>query len=847
MTMHRISRHRSARRVPARRAACFVAAALVAAGTLLLAATAALAAETPLLFQGNEGVAVGDGASGLFFNPALAGVRYRSELLLALQDGFPAPEGIFGILPLGGTGSWPGAGAPPGRFDRRFFGALNLGGLGFGGSGAGEHVDAWFWSLGGGPDELRAGLSATSLRDRATGGRRGDWRAGLLSRPAPWLSIGAVADHVTQPEFTGARLRRDYTLGLGVRPWALMRPVAHTWGTRLTLSADLAWREGEEAGAARPRVAGELELLPGLVVRGSAQRGGVQAAVGVNLLHVGLNYLSAQNEDGEQRYYMASLSVHPDEERTVLAGLPARRVVQIRAAGDLADERLSGFSLLGGAGGTPVAGLHRALNRALEDPLTQGVLLDVRDLSGMAQVEELRPLVAKLRAAGKPVVAYLEYGTGRAGLYLASACDRIVASEEAMFLGLGLRAERRYYRRMLEDWGIAVDRASWGKYKSAYRNFSADSTPPADREVIERNLDVDQELFVAAVCGDRKLERATLAPVLEGQPVEVRELQERGIVDSVGYREDALRVLGGLCGLGKKPRVAGGRDLLGARREWMVPAPVAVIYASGAIETGRSGNDVLMGPYMGSETLARQIRRAFGDADVKAIVFRVESPGGSGLASDLIHHAVALGKKEHKKPFIVSMGAVAASGGYYISCNADRIYADRFTRTGSIGVLTVKPSIGGWYDKHHVRQESFDRGRWMGGWSLGRTWTPEEQAFADSSIQRHYRRFVQKVADGRGRSWASVDSVAQGRVWLGEDALQRGLVDEIGGLDAAVAEARRRAHIPAGEKIRLAEYRRPRPLFFERLAGDWVADFWSRSVRLPEPGEALYWDDTLEP
>jgi len=224
-------------------------------------------------------------------------------------------------------------------------------------------------------------------------------------------------------------------------------------------------------------------------------------------------------------------------------------------------------------------------------------------------------------------------------------------------------------------------------------------------------------------------------------------------------------------------------------------------------------------------------------------VFRVESTGGSGLASNLIDHAVQRLKRETRKPLIVSMGSVAGSGGYYIAAHADRIYCDRYTRTGSIGVVTIKPSFERWYAKHDVRQDDFERGRYMRGTSTARDWDRPLQAVADSSVMDFYRVFVSKVADGRKMDWSAVDAVAQGRVWMGEDAVERKLVDEIGGLDQAIAEARRRAGVPAGEKIRLLEYRRPRPWLLERLAGAAMASVWSRSAHLPDANAVYYLAD----
>jgi protease IV len=794
--------------------------ALVLTAALGAAASPAAGAATPDLPEplfGNESVAATDGASGFLLNPAAGGLRYPGELLLALTD--------F---------------EPTGRLYRAVY-ARSGGGLGYRKLEGGSRD--YVMAFNGGQDRLRIGTSITWLR--GGGGRATDYRLGMLSRPAPWLSLGATADHLFQPHFLGDRLGRAYTLGVGLRPLAFSRPRAHDWGTRLTLTADVLMAEDASRSQARVRVGGELEVATGWVLRGAVQdHGGFQLGVGFLGPHLGYHPGMAFDRDRHRRSTTHALSIHHGEERSVFTDARMRRVAVVPVGGVLGDDALRGFTITGGAvGSTPVAPLHRALERAAEDPRTRGVLLDLRGVGNMAQIEELRPRIARLRRAGKPVVAYLEHGGGRGDLYLAAACDRVVAGEEAYFAGLGLRVERRNYRGLLADWGVRIDRSSYGAYKSAYRNFSVDSTPRPDREVVEHNLDVAQELFVSTVAADRRMSRDRLMTVLDGRHWSSHELMRAGLVDSIGYREDALRILGRLTSLGAKPRTVNLAREPAVERAWTVPGRIAVVYASGAIETGRSGGDLLMGPYMGAETVAGQLERAFRDPDVHAVVLRVESPGGSGLASNLIDHAAQRLKRETRKPLIVSMGGVAASGGYYISAHADRIFADRYTRTGSIGVLTIKPSLEGWYAKHGVRQDDFERGRYMRGLSGARDWDRELQASADSAIYDYYRGFVTKVADGRGLGWAQVDSVARGRVWMGEDALRHRLVDEIGGLEAAVAEARRRAGIPAGEKIRLVEYRRPRPPIWERLAGPAVASLWSRSFHLPDPDTVYYLTD----
>jgi protease-4 len=222
------------------------------------------------------------------------------------------------------------------------------------------------------------------------------------------------------------------------------------------------------------------------------------------------------------------------------------------------------------------------------------------------------------------------------------------------------------------------------------------------------------------------------------------------------------------------------------------------------------------------------------------VVLRVDSPGGSAVASDLIWHTALRLKRETRKPLIVSMARAAASGGYHIAIAGDKVYTDRFTITGSIGVLSVRYSLEGWLRKHQIRQDDFERGEFMHAWSTGHDWNARVQAAADSATYADYRSFVSVVANSRGMSWEDVDAVAQGRVWMGQDALDRKLVDAIGGLDEAIAEARRRAGIPVREKLEPVEYRRPRPGLIQALLGSWVRAEWQRNAHLPDSDETRF-------
>lgn len=794
-----------------------------AARTAVLSAAALACAVAPARPQaplpippvlGHESVAAAEGAPAALFNPAALGSRYPAEALFWSTQ-VPGRASDWGGILMRGGAALHGRRLAPG-------------------------VQEWGLAAGWGRERERSGLGVTWRVDTETRDFVADLAFGTRARPAPWLSAGLLAEHLAEPAFRGARLPRTYTAGLALRPLALARPLAHGWGTRLTVTADVLWVEGAGRGEALGRFGAEFEPVPGIVLRGAVDGArGVRVGLGLLGVRTALHGHAAR-VDGARASETWALSAHEGEDRTVLAPAAARRVGTLRLAGRLADEAIAEVSLFGASRSVAVGPLHRALAGALEDPLTRGVLLELGGLSGMAHVEELRPRIARLRAAGKPVVAYLETGGGRADLYLAAACDRIVASEEALFTALGLSADQRSYRPFLARLGVRVDRASIGDYKSANRELSRDSVGAADREALDHTLDVLQETFVATFAADRGVARERVLAALDGRAWSSAQLAALGVVDSVGYREDALRVLGRLAGLGARPRTARLARLVPAARAWTLPGRVAVVYASGEIVNGRSGAGLLADATLGAETLAAQLERAFKHREVRAVVLRVESPGGYVTASNLMRHAAERWKRETGKPLVVSMGRVAASGGYYLATPADRILANRFTATGSIGVVALRPSLEGLFERQGIRQDFFDRGEYMGGWSLGRDWEPRHQAAADSFVARSYEVFLDKVAAGRRLPLERVREAAQGRLWYGEDARARGLVDAIGGLEDAIGEARRLAGIPAGERIRPLEFRRPRPGFVDRLIGDALIGAWARLTAPLAAGGPMY-------
>lgn len=804
-----------------RAAAC---AALVVFACNGRAYASALTPAQPLVLYGDESVASTDDARAYLVNPAAIGQRYPGELLLAWARRDEKHEWNTGV------GTW-----------RR---------LAFGFTRQRDTSQTYGIGFSAGSPRVRFGWSGYLLvAGQPQRERDLDDRVGMLVRPAPWGSAGFTVAHLFEPEFRGRRLSREYTIGAGLRPLAWWREQAGDAGTRFTLSADVTMVDDGDWGQSRVRVTGTLEVLRGLELRATA--GDHRSlAFGVTVRGVRASASAAQARvDGDRAYESYAISSHAGEDRALVVPSSSRRVALVRMGGALADEALGG-GLLGGGGARPSAPLQQQLERALRDPLTRGVFLELDGVTGMAQLEELRPRLVQLKNAGKPVVAWMQYGGGRGDLYLASAASKAYVSPAAEFRGLGLRAERRYYKHALANLGIKVDRVSVGDFKSAYRNLSVDSTPPADTAVIQRLLTQRQELFVHAVASGRSVAPERLLPVLDGRDYDGRALARAGLIDSVGWREDALAELGRLTALGRKPRTV---DLLRApeaRVRWNEPARIAVVYAGGAIVDGKSGNDPLDGGVMGDQTITAQLERAFHTRGVKAIVLRVESPGGSAGASYLMDHAVERLRRETGKPVVVSMGSVAASGGYFMAVHANRIYADRNTVTGSIGVLFLKPSFEGMYAKLGVHEDDFDRGDYMRALSPARDWRPRDQAAADSAIKRLYRTFVDRVSSGRNLEHIEVQSRAQGIPWLGDEAADYRLIDGIGGLDAAISEARRLGGIPANEKISLLEFHHPRGSLFERVVGSWLQGYAADQLHVHDvtlaQARAEDWVDELE-
>jgi protease-4 len=438
--------------------------------------------------------------------------------------------------------------------------------------------------------------------------------------------------------------------------------------------------------------------------------------------------------------------------------------------------------------------LMQSLDRAAADPKVRAVVVRVSILpdSGWGKVQELRDAITRFRKSGKPAYAHLEM-SGNKEYYLATACTKIYAVPTALLDVTGLHSEVMFFRNTLDKLGVQAQFEGVGKYKNAPNQFTETGFTEAHREQMEALLDSVYAQYVAAIASARGKTPDEVQAIVDAGPYEGRDALKAGLVDELLYEDQIEERL-------KAERITPGRYVRSATGFAFDGRPkVALVYAVGDIMSGESQSGPLGSEMAGSDTVAGAIRAARKDDSIKAIVLRVDSPGGSGTASDVIWREVSLARR--KKPVIVSMGDVAASGGYYISMSSDAIVAQPATITGSIGVFGGKFSIHGLYEKMGITKEILTRGERSAMFSEYRPWTDEERERIRTLMVSFYRDFVDKVAQGRKKSFEDVDAVAQGRVWTGSDALEHGLVDRLGGMDVALAVAKEKAKIARDQEV----------------------------------------------
>ncbi len=467
-----------------------------------------------------------------------------------------------------------------------------------------------------------------------------------------------------------------------------------------------------------------------------------------------------------------------------------------------------------------------SIKRAGEDSRIKGIYLDLTDIRGnfgaLATAAEIRNALTIFKSSGKFIYSYSNLGYSQKGYYLASVADKVYTNPEAPLVLTGMSSSVSFYKETLRKLGIEPEVVKVGKFKAAVEPFVADEMSDANREQIQRYLNSLWTTTIKGIAADRNLTVDTINAITDKFDIyTAKEFKEYGFFDDVIFEDEMLALLREKCGIDQAAKlnfvsIADYQKVPLTGEKAFSKDKIAVIYAQGEIGIEQAANSI--GP-----ELAASIRKARENKNVKAIVLRVNSPGGSALVSDIIWREVDLAAKE--KPLIASMGNVAASGGYYISCAADTIVADPATLTGSIGIFgmffsgekLIQDKIGIHTDVVKTNKYSDFGGSYPLGIPISsRPMTVYEKSVLQKYVDQGYETFLSRVTAGRGIGRDQLDAIAQGRVWTGEDALKIGLVDLLGGLEDAIRIAAQKAGL---EQYSLVEYPVQKNPFEEFLSG----------------------------
>lgn len=483
------------------------------------------------------------------------------------------------------------------------------------------------------------------------------------------------------------------------------------------------------------------------------------------------------------------------------------------------DNPFAGFSF-GSFGEEPGIGLNDIVNnlrKAKADSSIKGIYLNFSNVpAGMASTEEIRNALLDFKTSKKFVYAYSETYDQKS-YYLASVADKIFLNPQGGMELKGLSAQIMFYKKALDNLNVDVQIFRHGKFKSAIEPFMLDKMSEANRLQTEVFLGAIWNNILEGISKQRGMSVSELNAMADELKVkDPKSAVELKLVDELKYEDEVVALLKEKTGIKEKDKLNSVKiaDYTRApekkKDESGKKEKIAVIYAVGSIESGKGNEETI-----GSDRIAKAIRDARLDTTIKAIVLRVNSPGGSALASDVIWREVTLAKKV--KPFVVSMGDVAASGGYYISCAADKIYAQPNTITGSIGVFGIVPNAQKLFaEKLGINIDTVNTNKHSDVGTLYRGVTEQERAYIQKGVEDVYDVFTSRVAAGRKMSQADVDSIGQGRVWSGTDALRIKLVDELGGLDKAVAYAAEKSGVKNYKIVSLPKQKDPLSAFLDK-------------------------------
>ena len=604
----------------------------------------------------------------------------------------------------------------------------------------------------------------------------GSWQVGALYRPWNWLSFAARASDLGSDAYGFSQSR--FGGGIGIRPW---------FGTdRVTLAADADWRVGgalDQAGlAAWLRVTDGWSLA--LDTRNflntddlSNREQRTSILLRVSFGHIGMDAGINDSRGPNAGGFTLGLRASSDH----LPGVreDAAPLARIQLKGQLT-ERIDDP-------GTHLGRLLLELDWLAEQKGNKIVVLHATDLTGnWAQIEELRAAVAKLRKAGKKVL-YFSDNLGTRGMALAAACDRIVVPPAGLMSARGVATDFIGLRESLDRLGIVVETVRFADHKTAPEALVRDEPSDALKAQLERAVTRSWQNFTDAVALGRDLTPATVEAILQRGATFPEDALAAHLIDAVASEAELPKLLKAWTWTDDAAPLGEFHQPTERQRRWGALPKVAVVEVSGNIADHQGGAS-LLGHTLGGTEMAATIDKARKFAGVRGLVARIDSPGGGVIGSEAMREA--LERAAEHIPVIASMGGVAASGGYWTSLGAGTVFADRSTVTGSIGAFVLKPSLGGLWQKIGLHVTNTSAGPWSGVSDIHRPWTPEERAMVTSQLGRYYGLFLDRVGKRRTLAREAVESLAGGRIWFGNEALDRSLVDKNGGLLDAIALAK---------------------------------------------------------
>lgn len=631
--------------------------------------------------------------------------------------------------------------------------------------------------------------------------------AGLLIRPSRWLSIGLNAFNMSEESLDDTRYGAGASLvrfggGLSVRPG--------TERCRLDLSFDA----DREAQRLEPQAGIAGVLWPGLELALTGRYRHTDAGSEFGAAAT-LTMATANAEfgggygwlDGRSDYF-GSLRLAAVSEPSRM--VPGKNFIVLDVPVAFAESR--GASLFGG-GRETLLDFRRRLRKLGKDPSVSGVFLTLRPMgTGWAQAQELAASIVELKQAGKKVVAYL-LGSSNQAYFLAAHADHILINPAAPIFLTGLHSRLNFYADLLKEIGIETQFASIGAFKSFPEKFERTEPSPAYREAHVAMLDRFYSQLVDGIAAARGMAAEEVRAWIDGGPYTAKQALAAGLVHRVVARTDIKALL---ADLGYPDvRVKSLYPVRPVRETTWGPARrVAVLVVQGSLVDGLGFSVPLFGSFVGSDSVIKAIKEIRADPGIDGVLVRIDSPGGSALASERMH--AALKGLAARVPVVVSIGNVAASGGYYLAVAAPDIYVSTGSVTGSIGIWFGKLVATGLLDRLGIRRTTFRRGSSAGLFDIDRTLTDQEMEALTERLREVYDLFVERVTQGRGLTTEKVEAVAQGRVWTGADAVESGLADNAGGSLEALDGLRTRMKLAPEVRVELAYY--PRQTFAQQLS-----------------------------